>query len=150
MRLTPFAALACAAALVSLEAQSPSTTRDSLALARQFTRWFYAAEWDSLLAYQPPEIRADTTLRPQLARRLDLLRSRGAVESEVLAERFVTRNGRPQYWRVARFTNFPEPLLLRWMISPRGHIVGMAIGALANAPPFDTAATPPPPEGAPR
>lgn len=151
MRPILIAALSCCtAAIVSLHAQSPPTTPDALALARKFTRWFYTAQWDSLLAYQPPEIRADTTLRPQLARRLDLLRSRGAVEAEVLAERFVMRNGRPQYWRVSRFTNFPEPLLIRWMISPQGHIVGMAVGALANAPPFDSAAAPPPADSVPR
>jgi hypothetical protein len=125
-------------AATPLAAQVGTAPRDSLALARKFTRWFYAAQWDSLLAHQPVEIRGDTTLRPQLAQRLEQLRARGSQEVEVLEEKWVTRNGFPQYWRVARFSNLPEPLLVRWIINGRGELVGMAISALSQAPPVDS------------
>lgn len=125
-------------AVAPLGAQTVQSTPDSLTLGRTFTKWFYAAQWDSLLAHQPAQIRSDTTLRPQLEQRLEALRMRGSQETAVLEEKFVTRNGIPQYWRVASFSNFPEPLLIRWMINPSGEIVGMALSALSQAPPIDS------------
>lgn len=121
---------------------------ESLALGRRFTRWFYAAQWDSLLAHQPAQIRSDTTLRPQLERRLDLLRMRGSQEEKVLAEKFVSRNGHWEYWRVARFSNQPEPLVIRWLINSSYEIVGMALNILSGAPPLDSTGSTAPSEPA--
>ena len=66
-----------------------------------------------------------------------MLSVRAGTEVAVLEEKFVMRNQRPQYWRTAKFTNFPEPILLRWVINPQGEIVGLGLGPLSQAPPID-------------
>jgi hypothetical protein len=112
---------------------------DSLALARQFTQWFYNAQWDSLLAHSPAGERPS---RDEMQRQLDLLTARAGTETQVLEEKFVMRKGRPQYWRTAKFSAMEEPILLRWVIDPTGQIAGMGLGPASQAPPID------PPQGA--
>ena len=110
---------------------------DSLALARRFTAWFYTGQVDSLLAHYPAETRSDSSARSRLQQNFDQLTVRAGTETAVIEEKFVMRNGRPQYWRTARFSDFPEPLLIRWVINGNGEIVGMGLGPLSQAPPID-------------
>jgi hypothetical protein len=142
MRLIPLIGLALASGLglvgpaAPLEAQVASAAApvDSLALARQYTRWFYDAQWDSLLAHAPADRRPS---REELQQQLDMLTARAGTELWVLEEKFVRRNGRPQYWRTARFTAREEPILLRWVIDPDGSIGGLGLGPASDPPPVD-------------
>ena len=116
---------------------APSPQRpDSLTLARRYTAWFYTGQFDSLVAHHPAEVR-DTTLRQRLSQRLEEMTLRAGSETAVIEEKFVMRNGQPQYWRTARFSEFPEPLLVRWVINDKGEITGMGLGPLSQAPPID-------------
>jgi hypothetical protein len=138
----PRSVLALATALLVLplttHAQAkPPARPDSLALARQFTAWFYAGELDSLMAHHPAQDRADSTIRQGIQRDIDMLSVRAGTEVSVLEEKFVMRNKRPQYWRTAKFTNMAEPILLRWVINPQGEIIGLGLGPLSQAPPID-------------
>ena len=119
-----------------LLAQTPSPRPDSLALARKFTTWFYTGQFDSLMAHSSPD-RQDSTARRRYQENLDQLTVRAGTEVEVIEEKFAMRNGRPQYWRTAKFSNFPEPILLRWVIDGKGELVGMGLGPLSQAPPID-------------
>ena len=110
---------------------------DSLALARRFTAWFYTGQFDSLMAHHPLETRNDSLARRQLQQNFDQLAIRAGTETSVIEEKFVMRNGRPQYWRTARFSDFDEPILIRWVINGNGEIVGMGLGPLSQAPPID-------------
>ena len=132
LSLTPALVLAP----IVLFAQTPAARPDSLALARKFTSWFYTAQFDSLLAHSPPE-RQDSTARRRFTENLDQLTARAGTEVEVIEEKFAMPNGRPQYWRTAKFSNFPEPILLRWVIDGKGELVGMGLGPLSQAPPID-------------
>ena len=120
----------------ALSAQAQPVRPDSLALARKFTTWFYTGQVDSLLAHSPADNR-DSTSRRRYAEQLDQLSVRAGVETAVIEEKFAMRNGRPQYWRTARFSNFPEPILLRWVIDGNGQLIGMGLGPLSQAPPID-------------
>lgn len=126
-------ALAVCSPALSAQAQSRP---DSLALARQATIWFYTAQFDSLIAHHDAASRADSTLPSKYARQLGFLTERAGTEVIVLDEKFVRRNGQPQYWRTARFTDFAEPLLIRWVIVD-GEIAGMGMGPASQAPPID-------------
>lgn len=132
--LVLFAALALGAR--SAEAQSQKTPVDSLALARQYTMWFYAGMADSLIAHRDP---SDTSKADpeQILQSLDMLTSRAGNEVQVIEEKFIKRNGRTQYWRTAKFDNMDEPLLIRWVILPGGYIGGFGMGPLSQAPPID-------------
>jgi len=110
---------------------------DSLALARQYTVWFYTNQVDSLIAHYSADTRRDTTLRRDIAAQMEQLALRAGTETGVVEEKFVKRNGRTQYWRTAKFTDFAEPILLRWVINPDGTIGGMGLGPKSQAPPID-------------
>ena len=130
--------LALAALLVGTQAAQAQTPRpiDSLALARQYTVWFYTGMADSLIAHMDP---TDSTPpnAERILQQLDLLSTRAGNEVEVIEEKFVKRNGQTQYWRTAKFDNMSEPILLRWVILPGGYIGGMGLGPLSQAPPID-------------
>jgi len=129
-------ALVLAPSVLFAQSPSPTPRPDSLTLARKFTTWFYTGQIDSLLAHSPAD-RQDSTARRRYQENLDQLTVRAGTEVEVIEEKFAMRNGRPQYWRTAKFSNFPEPILLRWVIDGKGELVGMGLGPLSQAPPID-------------
>lgn len=110
---------------------------DSLAVARQYTAWFYTGEVDSLMAHHAADVPRDSTLRRRVTQSMEQLALRAGTETSVIEEKFVKRNGRTQYWRTAKFTDFAEPILLRWVINPDGSIGGVGMGPLSQAPPID-------------
>ncbi|HEX6644858.1 MAG TPA: hypothetical protein VF037_09270 [Gemmatimonadales bacterium] len=109
---------------------------DSLAHARKLTEWFFTAQFDSLHRWLTPEMRERRT-PASLQEDLDQLVSRAGLESEVVEEKFVKRNGQTQYWRTGRYTIFPEPVLFRWAFDKQGRIGGMGLGPASSPPPID-------------
>jgi len=132
-------ALTFAAALLlgTQAAQAQKQPVDSLALARQYTMWFYAGMADSLLAHYDPADSAGRGNAEQILQALDQLTARAGNEVSVIEEKFIKRNGRTQYWRTAKFDHMDEPILLRWVIMPDGYIGGLGLGPLSQAPPID-------------
>jgi hypothetical protein len=130
-----------AAALVvaasPLVAQDAPARPDSLALARKYVGWFYEAQVDSLWAHTSEGMRQDVKTADWWRQRADEVALRAGSETEVLEERFRMRNGRPQYWRTARFSDFGEPLLIRFVIDDAGLISGLGMGPASQAPPTD-------------
>jgi hypothetical protein len=119
----------------SLQAQQ-RLPADSMELGRKFSLWLYTGQADSLLAYtiQDPE-------RPTTAADIERIglqiAARAGNEVSVIEEKFITRNGARQYWRIAKMETLPEPFLLRWVITPEGKINGIGMGPLSSAPPID-------------
>ena len=62
--------------------------------------------------------------------------------TDVVEEKYVMRNGMPQYWYTAEFDNAPEPFMIRWVITPEGKISGIGLNPASMAPETD----PPPDE----
>lgn len=111
---------------------------DSMQLGRRYTQWLYTGQVDSLVAHHAAEARADTAkLAASLRGSLADLAARAGTETAVIEERFVTRNGRRQYWRTARFSNFAEPIMIRWVILPTGELIGLGMNPASQAPPID-------------
>jgi hypothetical protein len=108
---------------------------DSLAHARKLTEWFFTAQHDSVLPYFATDGEPMTTA--ELQDRLEELTARAGLESEVLEEKFVKRNGLTQYWRTGKYTVFEEPVLFRWAFTKEGQIAGMGVGPASQAPPID-------------
>jgi hypothetical protein len=123
--------------LALLQAAPAPQRPDSLALARQYTVWFYTGEVDSLIAHHPADSQRDTTLRRGITARMEQVALRAGTETAVIEEKFVKRNGATQYWRTAKFSDMSEPFLLRWVINPDGTIGGMGLGPRSQAPPID-------------
>lgn len=110
---------------------------DSLALARKFTEWLYTGQGDSLYAHSSEQTRQGGSTPDWWLERTNVIGQRAGLETEVISEDFRMRNGRPQYWRVARFSDLDEPLLIRWVIDDDGKIAGIGMGPLSQAPPTD-------------
>ncbi|MBI4500256.1 MAG: hypothetical protein HY700_03755 [Gemmatimonadetes bacterium] len=124
--------LTTAVSLPVLSQQSPAP--DSLALARHYTAWFYAARFDRLHAHVAEAVRERFVREDALRNMLDQLVNNGGTEVEVLEEKFILRNGRPQYWRKAKFSLASEPMVLRRVISPEGEITGFGLSPESSAP----------------
>jgi hypothetical protein len=110
---------------------------DSMEIARRYTRWLYSAEADSLVAHHSAEGRARPRMKEELVASAAELAARAGTEVSVVEEKFVTRNGRRQYWRTANFSSIGEPMLVRWVINSAGEIEGMGMGPRSQAPPID-------------
>jgi hypothetical protein len=108
---------------------------DSMERARKFTQWFYNNQHDSLLVQVDSANKAQA--RQQLTQNLVQLSERAGTEVKVIEEKFITRNGARQYWRTAQFSTLDEPILLRWVMGPKGEYNGMGLGLLRQAPPID-------------
>ncbi len=131
----PGLALALLLAGGSAAAQTPKLV-DSLALSRQYTVWFFSGQLDSLFAHHAPETRAGMS-KDVLQNSLVEMTTRAGSEVEVLEEKFVKRNGRTQYWRTSKFSDFEEPLLFRLALDSELQIIGMGMGPASKAPPID-------------
>ena len=134
----PLAAQSPASRQTSAASQqgAPSFTRDSLAFAQRLTQWFYTAQGDSLRQFIPQEDLQRFT-PAEISRQLAEVTARAGTETEVIEEKFVKRNGNTQYWRAAKFSNAPEPVLFRWAFNASGQIIGLGFGLLSQAPPID-------------
>jgi len=119
---------------IPIAARGQDAPVDSLALARQYTQWLYAGEVDSLLAHSTDEVRAEMTESGGFSRYAQTIGERAGFELEVSEETWKLRNGDCQYWRTAQFSQMEEPLLLRWVLDPRGRIEGIGAGPLTQAP----------------
>jgi hypothetical protein len=124
--------LACSLPGKMLSAQD--TVIDTMAVGRQATEYFYDGNVDSLWTMLTPAFQEGLGSADELLDRLDMLTERAGDEMELIEESIRMRKGRPQYWRVAEFEMVPEPLLIRWVISPEGKVSGQGLG-LASQPP---------------
>ena len=141
------ATLACGLAAPSLAQTTPAVpaTRpkpaqlapDSLERARKFTLWLYTNQTDSLFAAMDSASQHDLKTPKALESMVADLAMRAGSEEQLLEERWVTRNGRRQYWRKARFSGVAEPFLVRWVIVAPGTIGGLGLGLASQAPPVD-------------
>jgi sugar phosphate isomerase/epimerase len=111
--------------------------KDSMELARKYTAWFYTTQIDSVVAHLDSAQRGKPEQKAQYESRAADLAARAGTEKIVMEEKFITRNGARQYWRTAMFSNYNEPMLLRWVIGSKGEILGIGMSPLSQAPPID-------------
>jgi hypothetical protein len=110
---------------------------DSLERARKFTLWLYTNQTDSLFANMDSASQRDLKVPKALEETVAQLATRAGSEEQLLEERWVTRNGRRQYWRKAKFSGIAEPFLVRWVLDAPGTIGGLGMGLASQAPPID-------------
>jgi hypothetical protein len=115
-------------------AQLPS---DSLERARRFTTWLYTNQTDSLFANMDSAGQQDMKGPKGWEETVAQLAMRAGTEEQLISERWVTRLGKRQYWRTAKFSGMAEPFLVRWVIVAPGRIGGLGLGPASSAPPID-------------
>lgn len=110
---------------------------DSLDRARKFTTWLYTNQTDSLFAYMDSAGQQDMKGPKGWEETVAELAMRAGTEEQLISERWVTRLGKRQYWRTAKFSGMTEPFLVRWVIVAPGKIGGLGLGPASSAPPID-------------
>ena len=58
-------------------------------------------------------------------------------QEEVVSQRYWMRNGKPQFWHTAIFSEFDEPFVFRLVIEPDGRISGLGINPESQNPQVD-------------
>ena len=110
---------------------------DSMEIGRKYTQWLYTNLADSLVAHLDSAGRARPGVKQQYEGMTADLAVRAGTEKLLMDEKYITRNGARQYWRTAMFSDFAQPLLLRWVIGTKGELLGVGLGPAAQAPPID-------------
>jgi hypothetical protein len=133
---SPLSAQAGASGAPAPRAKPAPLPADSMEIARKYTQWLYTAMADSLAAHGTEDAKAEMTKEFYTNALLQITTNAGAEET-VLEEKFVTRNGARQYWRTAKFSGYAEPVMIRWVITPKGEIAGLGMNPESQAPPID-------------
>jgi len=109
---------------------------NEIELGRQFTMWLYFGQFDSLYTRLDAESRTELGSPEKMAEEFDSFVAQVGEETELIEEKVVMRNGNPQYWRTANFSQASEPIMLRWVIV-NGEIRGIGANPASQAPPID-------------
>ncbi|MBW8772204.1 MAG: hypothetical protein JF590_02745 [Gemmatimonadetes bacterium] len=134
------------AATAAATAPAPDPTRvippkldyDSLAFGRQMTMWFYSAEVDSLWAHTHPMMQQQMGSKEKWSEMVAQFAERGGMETDLVEERWVKRNGKRQYWHIFHASEFTqEPLMLRWVLEPGKLVGGLGLNPVSQAPAVD-------------
>lgn len=122
----------------SLHAQSTVILPpDSMEIGRQYTAWFLEEQVDSLWAHTADSFK-ERFQQETFVNQVRSFSQRAGEQTEVVSERYVRRNGMPQFWHTARYSSFPEPLVIRWVILPEGTIGGIGINPESQNPSTDS------------
>lgn len=136
------AGLALSATMLAAQATPAAPTApiqpvgNEIELGRKFTQWLFTAQFDSLFAHADAEGQQTLGRPEEMQAHLDELVATLGEESEVIEEKVVMRNGKPQYWRTSTYTMAPEPFMLRWVIV-KGQILGIGLNPASRAPAID-------------
>jgi hypothetical protein len=87
-----------------LSGQEAGLPADSMEIGLKYTKWFLAYEADSLWSHMTPEMRERNGGIDHLVDMMDQVALQVGTEVEVLEERYVTRNGKRQFWHTGRLS----------------------------------------------
>lgn len=124
------AAAALVLAWTSIPAAAQQADSARLALGRQYARWLYTEQLDSLYARFSPEMRAGIPSVEALAAMNQQIRAQTGAETEVLSERILDPPPAPgliAYVRSARFASVPMVLDLFVAMDSAGTIQGFTL-----------------------
>lgn len=121
----------------SAGAQTTEAPKDSLALARCFTKWFFTSQKDSLSAHSSDDVKGQMKSPDEWTTALEQLTARAGAEEKVLEEKFIKRNARTQYRRTSKYSIEDEPVMLRFALDSTLTIIGIAMNPLSQAPVVD-------------
>ncbi len=129
---TPAPAAPAAAAPAKLTTEQEARLLD---LGKQYTRWFLSGKADSLATGFDAEVLTKVGGAGGIATMMEQITERAGVPTKVIAEKLTYRNGKPQHWYEAEFSELAdEPLVIRWVFNAEGKIIGAGINPKSAAP----------------
>lgn len=141
-RASAVAAVLLLAAAGTAGAQTAAVAAKSdaelLALGRKLSEWLYYNQADSIVAHMSKEGAEKAGGKAGVEEMSAMVAGRAGSETTLIEDKMTRREGKPQYWREAKFELFTgEPLVLRWVFSPAGDVVGVGIGPKSETPAAD-------------
>ena len=119
------------------DAELPHLPADSMEIGETYMEYVldYDASslWDALTDDARERLGSVGDLRDQMGQ---IFRQIGSQE-RVIDQRYWMREGKPQYWHTAEFSEFPEPMVFRFVIEPDGKISGLGLNPESQSPPVD-------------
>lgn len=117
--------------------EGPHLPADSMALGAQYAEWLVHYELADLWDRFSPEMQENFgslgSFKEQVG---DAFRQIGEQE-DIVSQRWWMRNGKPQFWHTAEFSQIPEPVVLRFVVEPDGTISGIGFNPRSQNPPVD-------------
>jgi hypothetical protein len=114
---------------------SPDEEARLLELGKKYTRWFLAGNADSLVTVFNPELLPRMGGIAGIADMMQQISDRAGIPTKLVEEKLTYRNGKPQHWYEAEFSELAnEPLVIRWLFDPQGKIIGAGINPRSAAP----------------
>lgn len=105
-----------------------------IALGRNLTDWWYMGTVDSIYAHMSEDAKTKMSRDEFLDQRLQILARIGG-EIAVVEEKMTLRKGNRQYWRESKVDAMTEDtVVMRWVFSPEGQVVGLGINPASRAP----------------
>lgn len=112
-----------------------------LVLGKKYAGWFLAGRADSLVAVMDSATLAGVGGPPAVTERLAQFAERAGLQGRILEQKLNRRNGQHQFWYESEFANAPdgEPMVIRFILTVDGRIIGIGLSTRSNAPPPDPA-----------
>jgi|CXWL01.1.fsa_nt_gi hypothetical protein len=135
----PLSAQTPAPAAAPVAAPVPKLTAEQetklTALGKTYTRWFFAGLADSLAGVFDAGMLAKAEGVAGITAMMQQISERAGFPTKVLVEKLTYRNGLPQYWYEAEFSEFAaEPVVVRWVMNADGKVIGSGMNPKSAAP----------------
>jgi len=145
-KLSGLAALLIVGAAAPLAAQEeapaaavegPHLPADSMQLGAKYMEYILDYEAEDLYEALTDDMKESLGSAADIFDRMGSLFEQVGSQERVVSQRYWMRNGKPQYWHTAEFSNLDEPMVFRFVIEPDGRISGIGINPESQNPPVD-------------
>ncbi len=117
--------------------EGPHLPADSMELGAKYMEYILNYESEDLYEALTADLKENLGSAADIFDRMGMLFEQVGSQERVISQRYWMRNGKPQYWHTAEFSNLDEPMVFRFVIEPDGRISGIGVNAESENPPVD-------------
>ena len=119
------------------EASGPHLPADSMEIGARYMEMILNYDAEDLHGNFTEELKENFGTPDVIMDRMMGLFDQIGSQEEVVSQRYWMRNGKPQFWHTAIFSEMDEPFVFRFVIEPDGKISGIGINPESNNPEVD-------------
>lgn len=118
-------------------ADGPRLPADSMEIGAKYVGWILDSRADSMWSKMTPESQSRMQSVGNLKETMGQIHMQIGMHERTISERYWMREGKPQFWHTAEFSEIAEPVVIRLVIEPDGMISGVGINPESQNPPVD-------------
>jgi hypothetical protein len=119
------------------EASGPHLPADSMEIGARYMEMILNYDAEDLHGNFTEELKENFGTPDVIMDRMMGLFDQLGSQEEVVSQRYWMRNGKPQFWHTAIFSEMDEPFVFRFVIEPDGKISGIGINPESQNPEVD-------------